>query len=200
MENKPDEITSLNFDSDILPKMLDARKKRKGYASFFDWPDKPIKERGTVRDLLEAMEANGEQPDIVKLKSAQFDPPDCVGQKKNGELVGFEVTELVDQRTVEMNRKVRQDWKEWSPVELLAKLGEIILEKDSKTFHGGPYSKIILVIFTDEPLVRSADCDSILRGQILGKCRNITDCYLLLSYQPGLKFYPYFKLEVSQLV
>src|ERR1035437_5716208 len=198
MESKPEEFASLNFESDILPKILEARKKRKGYATFFDWPNKRTKERGIVCDLLKSIEDTEGYCEIKTVRANESDPPDCIGTTVDKKLVAFEVTELVDQKTVEMNRMGRQARKEWPPDKLLEKLKNIIRNKDSKTFHGGPYSKITLVIFTDEPEVRSADCDAILDGQILGQCRSITDCYLLLSYQPGRKFYPYFMLAVSR--
>jgi hypothetical protein len=190
---------AIDFDSDILPKIVEARQKRKGYASFFDWPNKATKEKGVVCDLLEAIDANEGSHGILKIRSNPFDPPDCIGTTDGG-FIGFEVTELVDLETIKMNRRGLRVRKKWTSGELLSKLREIVKAKDAKIYRGGPFSKIILVIFTDEPFVRSADCDSILHGQILGQCRNITDCYLLLSYQPGLKFYPYFKVEVSRLV
>jgi hypothetical protein len=188
----------MNCDIDILPLILNARKKRKGYATFFDWPNKATKEKGVVRALLDAMDAKGESHGIAHLKTSPVDPPDCIGVLTNGELVGFEVTELVDQKTVEMNPRGRGAWKEWPSSELIEKLKQIARKKDSKHFQGGPYSKIVLVIHTDEPMVRSADCDSILRGQVFGRCRQITEVYLLLSYAPGLKAYPYFRLEVAK--
>jgi hypothetical protein len=194
------ETAGINFDSDILPKLIEARQKRKGYASFFDWPYKAQKEKGIVLDLLEAIKANDGHHGIIKIRSNESDPPDCICTTQNGEYVGFEVTELVDAKTVKMNQRGIRTRKKWTSGELLSKLKEIIKTKDSKTYRGGPYSRIVLVIFTDEPLVRAMDCGAILRGRILGQCRSITDCYLLLSYQPGLKSYPYFKVELSRLV
>ena len=37
--------------------LMDAKRKEKGYASFFDWPDKSVKERGIVCDLLDSIKA-----------------------------------------------------------------------------------------------------------------------------------------------
>jgi len=198
MTEDSNKIAPIDFDADVMPKIVAALNKQKGYASFFDWPNKATKEKGIVCDLLEAMEAKGEQHGIVKVKSDQIDPPDCVGQTKDGELVGFEVTELVDQKTVEMNRRGVHVFKEWPPDELIAKLKVLVRDKDAKAYHGGPYSKIVLIIFTDEPLVRSADCESILHGQSVGHCKQISEAFLLLSYRPGLEAYPYVKLELGQ--
>ena len=71
--------------SDILQAIHRARRRSKGYASFFDWPDKPIKELGIVRDLLDSIETDGGNHGIVKLHHHRPDPPDCVGTSANGE-------------------------------------------------------------------------------------------------------------------
>jgi hypothetical protein len=199
MSGDSNEIAPINFDDDILPRILDARKKRKGYASFFDWPNKATKEKGIVCDLLEAIVAQGEQHDIIEVKSNPDDPPDCVGVMKNGELVGFEATELVDQDTVDKNQQGGQVWKNWTPNELLAKLKEIVRNKDSKIYHGGPYSNIILVIHTDEPLLHYSSCNNLLREQNFGACRRISEVYLLYSVDPALNFCPFLSLKITKL-
>ena len=61
--------------------------KCKVYASYWDWPDKELKERGIVCDLLEAIEVSGEHHGIVSVRANRPDPPDCVGTKTNGELI-----------------------------------------------------------------------------------------------------------------
>ncbi len=188
------------WESEIIDAIRDARTKRKGYASFFDWPDKPVKEHGVVCDLLESIEAEGGHHGILKLRSHQPDPPDCVGTAASGERIAFEVTELVDQDTIKRNRRGENVWKEWTQDELLLKIEGIVRRKDSKTLHGGPYSKVVLVIHTDEPLLRQMPLGEILRDQKLFPCQKITDAYLLLSYQPGRESYPFFRLEAVRRV
>lgn len=196
----PEDETWQELQLKFQAKAWSETKKIKKYASFRDWSEKAVKERRIVCDLLEAIEARCERHKVVKVKSVRFDPPDCIGRLLNGEFVGFEVTELVDQKTIEINRRGRRVWKEWTRRELLAKLRKIVRNKDSKIYHGGPYTSIILVIHTDEPLLRPTDFDSVLCDQAIFHCKQITDAYLLLSYNPGLKSYPYFKLKIARLV
>ena len=188
-----------NWESRIIDLILKARSRRRKYAHFFEWPDKAIKEKGIVCDLLEAMTAKGENHGITGIRSKQPDPPDCVGIGKNGESIAFEVTELVDEETILRNQSSDTDWKDWSGEDLLGKVQAIVKEKDAKIYNGEPYSKIILVIHTDEPLLRLTDCVFFLRNQSVGQCKQITDCYLLMSYSPSLKAYPYFKLGFARL-
>lgn len=109
------------------------------------------------------------------------DPPDCIGTTASGEHVAFEVTEFVDQETVKLNKAGKHAFKQWLPDELITKLQEKITAKDSKEFHGGPYSKVMLVIHTDEPLLSHVDCEKILRGKKFGPCKKIDDAYLIFS-------------------
>src|ERR1017187_6508092 len=124
--------------SRILDLIMKARSKRRKYRSFFEWPDKAIKEKGIVCDLLEAMTANGEDPGIARIRASQSDPPDCTGVAKDGKLIAFEVTELVDEETIVRHEYGHDDWKEWSEEELLEKIQKIIKGKDAKNYHGGP--------------------------------------------------------------
>src|SRR3989442_8471353 len=87
--------------------LLDAAAKGKGYASFFDWPNKPVKERGIVCDLLESIRAENGAHGIAKLWSNpnRYQTPDIIARGMNGEAIAFEVTELVDQATVEQKKR-----------------------------------------------------------------------------------------------
>ncbi len=169
-----------DWENRIFKKILGARKMRKGNRSYWFWPDGRLKERGVVCDLLEAMEYAGVQHGIIKVRSCVPDPPDDVGITKKGKSIAFEATELVDAW-----KEAGYPWKKWSSEELIAKLRAIISEKDGKNFHGGPYSKKVLVIHTDEPLLCHLDCGEILRGQNFGLCRQISEVYLLFPPDPA---------------
>jgi hypothetical protein len=111
------------FQSDILMKLGNPIKRRKRYASFWwNFPDKPTKERGIICDLLEAIEAEGGHHGIVKVRKNSPDPPDCIGIVANGELVAFEARELVDQETVKRNEQGQRVWKEWTASGLIEKV------------------------------------------------------------------------------
>jgi len=184
---------------DELNYLREAFRKSKNYASLWDWPDKRIKERGIVCDLLESILRVSGRREIKKVHSSEVDPPDCIGTAVNGGFVAFEVTELVDQKTVELNKTGKSVFKQWSPDELTTKLQEKIATKDLKEFHGGPFSKVVLVIHTDEPLLSHADCEKILRGKKFGPCKKITDIYIIFSDVLGREFYPFIQLDMMGL-
>ena len=186
-------------DSQFLEQVWDAIQKSKGYASFWDWPDRRTKECGIVCDLLEAIENKTGPQEIRRVRANKPDPPDCIGTTASGERVAIEVTELVDQRTVELNQAGNRVLKEWSPHELRTKLQEIITAKDSKRFHGGPYSKTVLVIHTDEPLLSHMSCVGVLRRKKFTTCKSITDAYLIFSGACERGFYPFIRLETVPL-
>ena len=185
-----------DWENRIFKKVLDAHKKRKGYRSYWFWPDNRIKERGVVCDLLEAMEVAGEQHDIINVRSCMTDPPDCVGITERDKSIAFEATELVDT----LWKASGFPWKEWSPTELITKLRAIISKKDAKIFHDGPYSKKILVIHTNEPLLRHSDCRKYLHGQNFGPSRQISEVYLLFPPDPhpnqARTVCPFLRLEI----
>jgi hypothetical protein len=174
----------------------EAAPKEKGYASFRDWPDKSVKERAVVGDLLCAIKAEEGQHGLLTLNVNETDPPDCIGIGLHGERVGFEVTELVDQATVERNLQGRSEWKEWGQQEFLAKLQSILNEKDRKQLRGRPYDKFVVVVHTDEPLLPHSECASMLNGHRFGPYQQINEAFLLFSYEPGRSSYPYIRLKL----
>ena len=97
--------------------------------------------------------------------------------------------------------KGRLGLKEWEASEFVEKVRDILREKDAKDFHGGPYARVVLVIHTSEPdlCFKKDDYSRILRGENLGRCKQITDIYLLFSYQPGTKSHPFLHLEMPGL-
>ena len=119
------------------------RQGRK-YASDFEWlkRDKAVKEKGIVRTLLESLSKSRE---YLNLRQSKVDPPDCVADTSDGDLVGFEVTELVNQEAIELNEKGEEVYRKWTDSEIIEKLAGILEEKDSKHYVGGPYLKLILV-------------------------------------------------------
>jgi len=189
------------LDDQVFALMWKSIAKEKGYASYWDWPDKATKELGVVRDLLGAIKAKEGQHGIRTLSCNKTDPPDCIGIGLNGEQIGFEVTELVDQATVEHNKHGHFDWKEWKSAELQAELASRLQDKDGKQLQNGPFERYIVVIYTDEPLLRCEDCADILRGHRFGPFQQIDEAFLLFSPEPspnpGKLTSIYVRLQVS---
>ena len=123
-------------------------------------------------------------------------PPDAVATDTADSLVGFEVTELVDEKTVKLwSRGLGRD-KEWEFEEVIQKIEQILSGK-SKKLAVSPYPKNMLVMHTDERnlrwRLRSGELS--LKSRLFKKYPHIDQAYLLFSYQPGQETYPYLELK-----
>ena len=174
---------------------------RRKYATHFEWPDKQIKELGVVKDWLRSMESKGEA-EYSNPSSVPNDPPDCVVQDREGREVAVEVVEFVSKEAIEENQgKAREDqvYRDWRPNEVIKEINCIIQKKDGKTFHGGPYAKKILVIFTDEDTLFSSRFEyaKLLPKRSFGPVKQIDEAYFLFSYAGFDEGYPYIKLSLE---
>ena len=205
--------------------IADSLKQERPYASFFEGPDKQIKEQGVVQTLLKAMESKGEEKYFGPARPpSSGDPPDCVVSDRDGKPVAVEVTEFVSKKAIEKNLKIERDpkktwqdsiYRHWEPTEVITEINDIIQNKDGKTFKGGPYEKKILLIFTDEETLvsRRFEYARLLPEQSFGSVKQIDEVYLLFSpvgraypcsqeeepfYDPAFdEGYPYIKLSLG---
>ena len=177
-----------------LQELIDIIKRERKHASFFEWPQKDTKELGVVKCLIESLEKAGCYS-YFDPNSTKKDPPDCVARDNNGKVVGIEVSELVDLKTVRDAQQNKAYPKYWDKQEVLDKIQSIVLKKDRKKFHGGPYSSIILVIFTDETFLDPDDVIPYLQQHEFAKTNQIGEIYLLFSYDSRCYTYPYLKLK-----
>ena len=86
--------------------------------------------------------------------------------------------------------------REWSDQDVREKLEQILSSKDRKAHHGNLYSKLILVIHTDEVELQSFRLFPILDATRFPPRRNIDEEYLICSYEPGLG-YPYTRVNLD---
>jgi hypothetical protein len=178
------------------------RRQRK-YASFFEWPDRATKELGLVKRLVESLESAGR----CDFHSPRPGPgpnvaPDCVALNGDGHPVALEVSELVSEEAIRANQRagsaVGGVYKHWDPAELLGGISALLRVKDSKTYHGGPFWDISVLIHTDEITIRSATYVPLLTEHAFGPFRRISDAYLLFSYDGDVGGYPHVKLVIRQ--
>ena len=170
------------------------RTRRRIYASFWESRSKAVKERGIVCDFLKAVEIKNGSLWIKAVKANPHDPPDCVGTTFSGRFVAFEVTELVDKTAIEQNKATVRFWKEWPCPEFIGRLQAILSKKDQTQLER-IYEANILIIHTDEPLLRPSECAEMLHQHTFKPCRELTKAYLLFSYCPGEQGYPYLPLH-----
>ncbi len=174
------------------------RKLRK-YASYFEWPDKQRKELGVVEKLIAAMELSGERRFHSPRKGPSSNhAPDCVALNQSEERIAFEVCELVSEKAIQCNIAAKEArdavYCDWRPEDVSDEVSKILLRKDKVTYIGGPYSRIVLVIHSDEPIVLHSTCADALRSRIYDKPKIIDEAYFLFSYDPSFKYCPYVRL------
>jgi hypothetical protein len=177
-------------------------QNRRPYASFFEWknPDNPnlgkkVKERGIVCDLIKSLEKDAGQI-LFKVVRYGEDSPDSVATDTEGNLVGFEVTELVDEQTIKARCHGLGEHKEWKPGELMSRLNDILRDKSQK-LKASSYARNILVIHTDEPELRGDfyDYEKENSNHWFQKVPHIDEAFLLFSYFPGRETYPYLRFN-----
>ncbi|MBI5816146.1 MAG: hypothetical protein HZB29_11130 [Nitrospinae bacterium] len=188
---------------DEFEELKNAIDRQRKYSPFFDWPDKRVKELGILRDLINAKELNGEF-ELRNPRWSDKDPPDCIAEDKLGALVAVEVTELVSQEAVEKCQSGSQVYCVWQLSDVIDKLNNIVTVKDGKLGEvrsSKSYSKVILVVHTDESTITYNDMGEGIRKMPPIPAKNIDEMYLLFSYDPadGGK-YPYIRLQIRRCV
>ncbi|MEW6116752.1 MAG: hypothetical protein AB1553_07620 [Nitrospirota bacterium] len=176
-----------------LEQILQEQRK---YAAFFEWPDKQSKECGIVQCLLESMENHGLAPFTgLRPGPSPNHAPDCIAEDKSGETVAIEVTEFVSRKAIEMNQRGKNVYHYWKPDEVINEVKKIITQKDGVTYRGGPYSKIVLVIHTDEIALDHETYSTVLSGAAF-EAQTIDGAFFLFSYRPQVKSYPHVQLNL----
>ena len=84
---------------------------------------------------------------------------------------------------------------ELGPPRFLEKLQGCLNEKDSKVLKGGPYDEYIVLVHTDEPGLAADTVEQWLSDYVFATPTQIDRAYLLLSYDPTRRGYPYFRLD-----
>ena len=93
-------------EDEVLREISEALARRRGYADSRSWPlNRQREERGIVEDFLSAAHSEPGAP-FTGLRSLARgeDPPDCEFQDSAGNLIGVELTELVDEDAIRRTR------------------------------------------------------------------------------------------------
>ena len=175
-----------------IVKLLAARRK---YASFFETFDKERKELGVGEELLKELNSSFSLQ-LSNLKTCSPDPPDLTCTNESGELIAIEITEVVDEDAVRENQNGNEVFRVWRPGELQQKINSSLSRKDKICLNGGPYKKLFVCLFTDEMMLTHDVVSKELAGISFGPFTQITDAFLLFSYQPTTQSYPVMRLGV----
>ncbi len=168
------------------------------YAGYRVWlrEQRSLPEMGVARDLARSLEHAGDSA-LVRLQPAPADPPDVLATDPSGRAVAIEVTELVDVEAIRRNRAGEHVYRQWTMVDVLAKLEDLIRTKDGKRFLGGPYERVIVAIHTDEPAISWQECRAALESWSVAGLGQVTEAYFVFSWDPGIETCPVLQIRLS---
>lgn len=179
---------------DGLIEILDRLARGRRYASFFESIDKAAKEMGVAESFASAI-LDAEGTILRGLAAASPDPPDIFCVDAHGGRVAVEISEIVCKKAVEANEVGKQVFRIWRPGELRDAIAAALARKDSKKYHGGPYSRVYACFFTDEMMLTPEAVREELQNVTFGPCRTVTDAFLLFSYRE--QHYPLLRLVLA---
>jgi hypothetical protein len=175
--------------------------KQRGYADFFDWPDKAVKEWGIANSFLEEFKRD----DGLKIVSGKQHPggqnhaPDCQVTTDTGEIWGVEITELVSQKAIESTKRGKSFLAAWPDDDLIATFEALIAGKDCpEKVRGGPYDRYILLVHVDEDMLPGKRLKAVLGSRDF-QTRLIDDIYVLVSYDPGEGRMPLLRFDTTRM-
>ena len=177
-----------DYDQELRTALEELGRGR-GYASFFQWPDRQVMERGIVADLLEFAPDDFPAP-VQSISSVDQDPPDCLVVAGSSR-IGVEVTELVDQDFLEAVIRANRlgidvyDWAPWTEERFLEMLGARIAAKRAPaSVSGGPYDEYLLLVHTGEPGLDIGHAEAWLGRARAFPAGMLARAYLLFGYHP----------------
>ena len=182
------------FDPGSLDEMKAYLMRQRPYASFYDWHDRKVQERGIVTEFVRLMYGRFSDPSI-SITSCQSDPPDCV-ILVNDTRIAVEVTELVDRDFLERVVRAKEergenfiayDWAEWTRDKFFDAIKNRLCAKAKpKEVFGGPYSEYFLLIHTAEPGLDPNLCRDWLTEFAFRGAGIISSADILFDYRPGV--------------
>lgn len=134
----------------------------------------------------------------IRSRQPGDDPPDCEAVGSNGERVGIEVTEFVDQSAINAAKKGGQySHQSITPLTVVENISEVIRKKGRADVRGETYDRYILIIYCDDPLFLDYESLMAIR-EAKFDCTNLIDrAYFLTSYDPWKRCCPYIQLALA---
>jgi len=173
--------------------ILEGIARNRGHADSFEWrPDRHLEEYSVVRLFCEALEKEGKSfidNSSIFSRGRGNDPPDCEANDHDGNLIGIEVTELVDLHAIAASKKDHgYDWAEWDKTKLIDAINDRLEEKDIPgQIKGGPYTSYVLIIYTDEPVLNAGYAKALLKEYRFSRPNLISKAFLFIFFDPLYK-------------
>lgn len=176
------------MDKEFLKKEIEKLNQLpRNHASFFNWHDKEIKEIGIATDFFVQLEKISDDR-LVEIENAE-DPPDAKVITQNNEVIGIELTEIVNEKAIEHqikgdSRYVNEVLK-WNKDNTIQEI-ESIINKKNRLCENVPevYERKVLLIFTDEPRLESHKIEEYIQGHTWPEANNFDEIYILTGYEP----------------
>lgn len=187
---------------EVDAEILEAFRRNRGYAGFFEWSlDRDLAEYGAVESLAESLDANGSSFfSELTIRGRGNDPPDLEARDRQGQRIAIEVTELVDGKAIQAYIDgQKHEVAEWPKEAFLLSLHTLLRAKNDRfpKLKGAPYpGGYVIVVFTDEAFLPRVTVEQHLAGHEFTNLQNVDRAFLLLSYDPSIKGYPYFELNI----
>lgn len=183
------------MDQEVLEALKRAVEQQRPWGNYFWWHQrspagKAIQEYGATEELIRSLVLAGRRSYREPRPSGSV-WPDCEAMNDEGEIVAIEVTELLG------GNPMAAAPSPWSTQMLLERVQERLRTKDLKSFHGGKYQEVVLLIHTDEPLLTQTAAFAALQPTALVVPHgNITRAFLLMGYSPLLGCCPVLELQL----
>lgn len=188
-------------EKEIVTIMKAARARARGYADQFGWAiDRDLEEWGVVMSLNEALKKNQDGTfKNIETRGRGNDPPDCEAINQQGLKTAIEVTELVSEEAIRAYKAGKHYvWADWNRETFIEAVSELITRKNERFDHlkGGPYpGGYVLVIFTDEPLLKLDIVAQYLEHFSPSQADALSKIYFLMFFDKAIGTYPYFKIK-----
>ncbi len=198
--------------NELLKILREARQKARGYAGFFQWPDRAREELGVAQELAKTLER--QQKNFmysVKTRGRGYDPPDCEALDSHANKIALEISELVDENAIraavrnlrsEPEERLAQEvvWADWGLQKFSDAVTRLLVAKDRRfdSLKGGPFiGGYVVVLYSDEPALHRSVVEQYLEVTTFTPVIHISRAFLLLSYDPEFEGYPAFELKLS---
>lgn len=189
---------NLNIANQIIDSLSENDKLKRKHANFWNYHKKNSKELGIFSEVFNRIESDFMQK-ITGWGLCEFDPPDIFFKLADGNLVGVEITELVNEQAI--NYQIKQDQKYNDEVTkfdyglAVIKLREILESKEQKVSKCNcNYQSLVLLIHTDESLLNSEIFDGKGKQIFSQGSTTFNSVYLLFSYEPKKQENPLIRL------
>jgi len=187
----------------FIREIKEAIAKERGYADSFGWPpDRDLEEYSVVKFFCESLDKKNKlflECSSIISRGRGNDPPDCEAKDLDGNIIGIEVTELVDPEAI-MAFKKKQDyqWAKWDKSKFINAINNRLDAKNTPArIKGGPFKSYIIIIYTDEPELNADYIKELLKGYRFTKRYLIDRAFLFIFFDPIYKTYPCIELEFT---